>query len=84
MVEQLGTNGSKHARLETNGETHGVSAGIFGKPGYRNTFFSSLRTALPCSGTNHAIAEIYRTHLHPPLLVWSMALWSIHDAKFGL
>ena len=39
MVEQLGTNGSKHAGLGTNSETHGVPGGIFGKPGYRNTFF---------------------------------------------
>ena len=47
-------------------------------------FFSSLRTTLPCVGTNPAVAEIYGTHLHPPLLVWWMAIWSIHDAKFGL
>ena len=65
MVEQLGTHGSKHAGLGTNSETHGVPAGIFGKPWYRNTFFPpSLRTPLPP---------------HVPSPVWSDGHPSAHD-----
>ena len=55
MVEQLGTHGSKHARLGTNSETHGVPAGIFGKPGYRSTFFS-VKDHLATGMFTHAYA----------------------------
>ena len=64
MVEQLGTHGSKHAGLGTNSETHGVPAGIFEKPRYRNTFlFSSLRTAL-----------------HPTIVSWVQLLMAVWDS----